>query len=376
MNAGLYLHIPFCSAICPYCDFAVLTGGRQARAAFVRSLLAEIELYRHFPLSFDTIYFGGGTPSALEPGAIGRVRDALDRNLDVEDGSRIFLEANPEDLSSANLKAWRGLGVRTLSLGVQSFRDAELKVLGRRHDTEEARRGVGMALEAGFDTVSLDLIYGLPNQRLREWEENLQQAVALGPEHVSCYQLSIHEGTAFGRRHAQGRLDELSDEVQAEFFDATHRILGAAGFEAYEVSNFARGPAHRSRHNEKYWDHTPYLGLGPSAHSFHESERWWNERDLPAYEERVARGGRPVAGRETLGADELALEALMLGLRRTAGIDLSVFRCRYGVDLLERNAERIDRYRQEGFAELTDDRLWLTRRGLAIADAVARDLEL
>jgi putative oxygen-independent coproporphyrinogen III oxidase len=374
--AGLYLHIPFCSAICPYCDFAVVTGSRARRAAFARRLAAEAALWAGSPLAFDTVYLGGGTPSALSPEELALVLDAARGALAVAPDARLFLEANPEDVTPASLAAWRALGVRTLSLGVQSLDAEALRFLGRRHGPQEARRAVALAREAGFDTVSIDLIYGLPGQGAAAWRAGLAAAVALGPDHLSCYQLTLHEGTPFGRRKERGRLAELPEEAQAELFHLTHAYLGDAGYPAYEVSNFARAPEHRSRHNQKYWDHTPYLGLGPSAHSFSDagggSRRWWNERRLGEYEARVAAGERPVAGEEELAPADLALEALMLGLRRVEGIDTAELHARYGFDLAAANRAWIERLVEEGYLRQDGGRLAPTLRGLAVADSLAR----
>lgn len=373
---GLYLHVPFCSAICPYCDFAVVKGSEARRRRFVETLLAEIELAAGEARPFDTVYFGGGTPSLLAEEELARILAAARERLGAADDAWIFLEANPEDVTPASLAAWRRAGVRTLSLGVQSFDEGELRFLGRRHSGEEARRAVEAALGAGFGTVSVDLIYGLPGQERETWRRNLEAAVALAPQHLSCYQLTVNESTPFGRQRERGRLREMPEPGQAELFVLTHEFLADAGYPAYEVSNFAMGAAHRSRHNAKYWDHTPYLGLGPSAHSFDGKRRFWNERNLARYGERVHARERPLAGAETLSAEQLALEALMLGLRTTAGIELAGFRRRYGFDLEPANRERFSRLVEEGLLTLEEDRLALSTRGLAVADALVAEIAL
>jgi putative oxygen-independent coproporphyrinogen III oxidase len=421
-GAGLYLHVPFCSRICPYCDFAVTTGGREHQRRFVDALVAEIEMVAAVapapgevaqlgagsatgtgawagpgatagagtaadaggaartalisPIgAIDTVYFGGGTPSALEAGELGRILAAAGAALPLRE-PWIFLEANPEDVSAAGLRAWREMGVRTLSLGVQAFDERSLRFLGRRHAPEQAAGSVLRAREAGFHTVSVDLIYGLPDDSPERWRATLAQAVELAPDHLSCYQLTVHEGTPFGFRAARGRLTELPDEAQADLFLLTHEFLDDRGYQGYEVSSFARGAEHRSRHNRKYWDHTPYLGLGPSAHSFAAGRRWWNERKLHVYEARVAAGERPVAGGETLSRGELALEALLLGLRTHAGIDLALFRDRHGIDLAARNERLLATLAAEGLLAFDAGALVPTLRGLAVADSLARRLEL
>lgn len=372
---GLYIHVPFCSKICPYCDFAVLTGGREARARFVEHLLAEIALWAPERSAFDpidTIYFGGGTPSALEPEEIARILAAAREHLSVAGDARVFFEANPEDVTPGSVRAWRELGVRFLSLGIQSFDEEALRFLGRRHTAEEAQGSVELARGAGFDTVSIDLIYGLPDQPFDVWQRTLEAAAALRPDHLSCYQLTIHEGTPFGFRLERGKLAELPEHAQADLFTFTHTFLRDAGWPGYEVSNFARSPEHRSRHNRKYWDHTPYLGLGPSAHSFSGSRRWWNEKRLGAWEGKVAAGDRGLAGSEELTAEDLALEALMLGLRTAEGIDLSRFRERYGVDLMKRNEPLVERLAVEGLLSVEDGILVPSLAGFAVTDSLAR----
>lgn len=370
-NPGLYLHIPFCSAICPYCDFAVLTGGPERRARFVDHLISEIDLWKADASTFesiDTIYFGGGTPSALMPGDVARILTSARENLSIREDAWVFFEANPEDVTAESVRAWRDLGVRFLSLGIQSFDADALRLLGRRHTSEEARRSVEIARAAGFDTVSIDLIYGLPDQSLDDWRRTLEQAVALEPDHLSCYQLTIHEGTPFGFRLARGKMTELPEESQGEMFLFTHSFLRDHGIPGYEVSNFARSPGHRSRHNQKYWHHVPYLGLGPSAHSFSGTRRWWNERKTGPYEKRIEAGERPVAGSEELTRQDLALEALMLGLRTTDGIDLERFR--------KRNEPLVERLAREGLLEIRGERLAPTLAGLAVTDSLARAFDL
>jgi oxygen-independent coproporphyrinogen-3 oxidase len=285
--------------------------------------------------------------------------------------------------------AWRRLGVRTLSLGVQAFSGDALRFLGRRHTGEQARAAVETALAAGFHTVSLDLIFGLPGQRPDDWRRELCAAVALGPGHVSCYQLTIHERTRFGVAARRGQLAEMPETEQATLFELTHRFLAAAGYSAYEVSNFARTREDESGHNRKYWDHTPYLGLGPSAHSlamgdsgpWPSGRRWWNERRTPPWERRIASGERPIEAEENLGPRELATEAVMLGLRTTAGVDLAGFAGRYGVDLLTVNEALVARLVAEGhLAPLAGAdggrRLVPTVSGLAVADGLAAAFEI
>lgn len=374
--AGLYLHVPFCARVCPYCDFAVRTGDGARRGRFVEHLLREIELYADYPLEFDTIYLGGGTPSQLAVDDLDRILEAAGRRLHLRSDLAVFLEANPEDVSAEAVASWRGRGVSTLSLGVQSLDPAELAFLGRQHGPEDARRAVGQALEAGFDTVSVDLIYGLPGQEPAAWRRALGAAVALEAQHLSCYPLTIHRGTRFGLLEQRGLLRPLPADEQGELFRLTHRVLNDSGYAGYEVSNFAAAPRHRSRHNVKYWDHTPYLGLGPSAHSFHDGRRSWNVRGTDPWEERIAGGERPIEGSETLDTEALALESLMLGLRTYDGVDLRRLRERYGVDLAAANEALLARLITDGLLSIAHDHLIPTLAGLAVADGLAARFEL
>jgi oxygen-independent coproporphyrinogen-3 oxidase len=412
VNPGLYLHVPFCSSICPYCDFSVMSAASPARQRFASRLVAEVSLAApawRDPRPFDTVYFGGGTPSQLAPEDLARVLEACRAQLPFEAPAPwIFLEANPEDVTPETCAAWRGLGVRTLSLGVQSFSDEALRFLGRRHSGRQARAAVETALAAGFHTVSIDLIFGRRGQTTEDWARELATAVSLEPQHLSCYQLTIHPRTRFGVRARHGRFSELPEDDQATLFELTHRYLADAGWPAYEVSNFARAPVHQSRHNRKYWDHTPYLGLGPSAHSLAAADasfarqgeapprssstvrfadasgparRWWNERGTPRWEKRLAAGERPIEAQEDLGPRELAAEALLLGLRTTAGIDLEGLRSRYGVDLLAANDALVGRLVDGGRLLVRADAeggRWLvpTVSGLAVADGLAAAFDL
>jgi oxygen-independent coproporphyrinogen-3 oxidase len=269
---------------------------------------------------------------------------------------------------------------------VQSFSDEALRFLGRRHTAAEARTAVETALAAGFDTVSIDLIFGLRGQTAADWTRELATAVSLGPQHLSCYQLTIHPRTRFGVQAKHGQLAELPEDEQASLFEICHRYLADAGWPAYEVSNFARGEAHQSRHNRKYWDHTPYLGLGPSAHSLAAADgraparRWWNERGTPQWEKRLEAGERPIEAQEDLAPADLAAEALLLGLRTAAGIDLDGLKTRYGVDLVAANEALVASLVDEGRVVVRDDasgrRLVPTLAGLAVADGLAAAFDL
>jgi oxygen-independent coproporphyrinogen-3 oxidase len=370
-GAGLYIHVPFCRSICPYCDFAVLIAGEPRRQAWEAGLVDEMGLHRDGGWVFDTLYLGGGTPSLLQPAVLGRILTAVRDAFELEDGTAIFLEANPEDVTGTAVRVWRELGVHTISLGVQSPTDAVLSALGRRHDAAGAMAAARRLIEAGFGSVSLDLIYGFDGHSEAQWRRELAQVLALRPDHLSCYQLTIHPGTVLGRRLDRGEIGELDGDRQGELFRLTHRVLADAGYEGYEVSNFAAAPRHRSRHNVKYWSHVPYLGLGPSAHSFRDSRRWWNHRKLRKWQNELSRGEAPMAGEEQLTAGDLALEALVLGLRTRDGVDLERIRTSWGVDIPGVNGPLIARSEEAGYLWRRDGRLVPTLDGMAVADGLA-----
>ncbi len=374
--AGLYIHVPFCARVCPYCDFAVTTGGREKQQRYVDCLLNEIALYSEDSWCFDTVYLGGGTPSLLPAEEIQRICERVGSHLSLAENVGMSLEVNPEEVDVESLSSWRSLGFDFISLGVQSFRAESLSFLGRSHSPSEAERAVQLARGAGFSTVSLDLIYGLPGQSQNDWRVDLEKALAFEPHHISCYELTVHEATVFGRRKARGQLVEADDDQRADLFEFTHRFLNDVGFVGYEVSSFASTPEHRSRHNLKYWNHTPYLGLGPAAHSFDGSSRWWNTRRLGIWERALEANERPVDESEQLTRESLVLEAVMLGFRTRDGIDLHRLRHRFGIDLMESNAELIQLWVKEGLVEEHKYYLRPTIGGLAVAEGLAASLRI
>ncbi len=384
--AGLYVHVPFCSAICPYCDFAVARGGSTDRSDYVAALCREIELRAaiddwdgetgRFDRRFDTVYFGGGTPSALSPEELGRIRRRLASSFTVEPDAEWTIEANPEDAAPEPLAAWRDLGFDRISLGLQALDDRALRFLGRRHDAAAARASVEQARNAGFRSVSIDLICSLPGFDSGWWRRTLDEAAALGPDHLSCYELTVHDGTPFGRRRAAGRLRETGEDERAANFVTTHRRLAELGLPGYEVSNFARAETHRSRHNRKYWRHRPYLGLGPSSHSCAGRRRWWNIASWTDWRDALARGDLPVAGREELTTGQLLLEAVLMGLRQRSGIDCAAVERRFGVDPAAGNAEQIEAWETAGWLRVNGRQLVPTLEGLARADLLAREWRL
>ncbi|HPI91724.1 MAG TPA: radical SAM family heme chaperone HemW [Deltaproteobacteria bacterium] len=369
-TAGLYLHIPFCKTRCAYCDFFSVTD-TDLIDAFVRALLREMVAYSEEFREFDTVYIGGGTPSLLSLRQVEMILERVHRVFSILPGAEVTMEINPADWGREHLSMARELGINRISIGVQSFDDRELSLLGRRHSRKQAVRTLKDAAAAGFDNLSLDLMYGLPGQSCHQWEASLVQALDFGPTHLSCYELEIKGLTPLGRRIERGELPLRTEDDQRAFFMRTSEFLEDSGFVHYEISNFAKGMDRASRHNQKYWDHTPYLGIGPSAHSFREVRRWWNHASVTAYVRDLDAGKRPVSGMEELSTEQLVLEALFLGLRTKGGIDLGRFRCRYGCNLMEEKGPELEELCRAGLIEIEGEIIRPTRSGMAVADSLA-----
>ncbi len=372
--AGVYVHIPFCSFVCPYCDFAVKRLEAGEIDSFTKTLITEIAHSPGQGQAVDTIYFGGGTPSVLSIESVVRIVRALNDRFDLSSSCKIHMEVNPEDVTESYLSELKDAGVKFLSLGIQSFDDDDLKFLGRRHNGAEAKRAMDVAQHVGFETLSVDLIFGLPQQVNQAWLSQVDYLAVSGVHHVSCYQLNVKPGTLFSKRAALGRFHELSDDGQGVFFEEVHGRMSALGFEAYEVSNFARASRHQSKHNKKYWGHIPYWGFGPSAHSFNGRDRFWNHGSLVAWSEQVHLLGNGIEERETLSRHDVALEVIMLSLRRTTGLDLDNFYQRFDVDLAAEAGDVIAKHEDAGLLLKKRGVLRPTVSGLAVADAMALDL--
>ena len=370
LTPGLYIHVPFCRSKCRYCGFYSTTSLDQAED-FLTALLREMDICRPSLRSFDTIYIGGGTPSLLSVKDMAALLEGAAGKFTISSCAEITLEANPADIDRPRLKAWRRIGINRLNIGVQSFDDNVLHFLGRRHNRKQAMRAVKTSQDAGFDNTGIDLIYGAPGQEITSWAGTLRLALSLNPAHLSCYQLTVEPDTPLGLRQTKGEISLPGEGILADLFFQTSDIIEKAGYTHYEVSNFARNEHFLSRHNQKYWDHTPYLGLGPGAHSFDGRRRWWNQRDLSAYVRDMGRGGPPVNALETLTDEQLRLEAVFLGLRTKNGIHLHDYKRRYGYDLLSEKAETISLLVEKELLEIKNGRLQPTLAGLAVADSLA-----
>jgi len=374
---GVYLHVPFCRVRCGYCDFNTYTAGelRGARQdEYADTLLREVELARGVlgrvgavrPAS--TVFFGGGTPTLLPAGDLGRMLQGVRESFGIEHGAEITVEANPDTVTDAVAEELAASGVTRLSIGMQSAVPHVLAVLDRTHEPANVRTAVDAARRAGLD-VSIDLIYGAPGESLHDWRASLQTATALEPDHVSAYALIVEDGTKLARQIKRGEVPTPDDDLQADMYELADALLGGAGYDWYEVSNWSRGEAHRSRHNLAYWLGADWWGFGPGAHSHVAGVRFWNVKHPAAYAQRLAAGESPAAGRERPDAASRALESVLLRTRIREGMPIS--------ELLGEGRQSVAALIADGLidgASAVRGRIVLTRRGRLLADAVVRAL--
>ena len=369
-RAGLYIHIPFCRSRCSYCDFA--TGIYQGELAdrYVRALVEEISTSRNAGALVDTIYFGGGTPSLLTPTQLDQVLSALHRQFSIDSGAEVTLEMNPGTVSREQLRSFRESGVNRASFGAQTFDDAELAKLGRSHSSAETLQTFHELRATGFENVSFDLIAGLPGQTLDGWQRNIEQSLALQPEHLSFYLLEVHSGTPLADHIRRGLQPVPDEDLAAVMYEWMIERAAAEGYEHYEISNLSK-PGFISRHNTKYWTGAAYYGFGCSAHSFDgRSRRWSNQRDVLRYVENVEQGVSPVVEEQELTEADLRAEALFLGMRMMRGVDVREYNELFGVDLRAEHADELDRFREAGLVEFDGDLIRLTRNGALMSNEV------
>jgi len=373
-HAGLYIHIPFCVKKCAYCDFYSVTDLSQTNA-FVNAVIREMKLLKDSTLSFDTIYLGGGTPSVLSPLHINHLIKGAYDHFAFRNDVEITIEANPGTIDQECLTAYRQAGINRINIGVQSFSNTALDFLGRIHTADQVTSAISQARQAGFTNLGLDLIYGLPGQRPEIWQKELEQAISYTPEHLSCYTLTYEKGTPLGKMKAEGRVKPLNDDTIADLFKIMQNVLGSHGYEQYEIANFAKrtakgGSSYRSRHNQKYWTSAPYIGLGPSAHSFVEPERRWNLADIHTYIAQLEQGILPVDTSETLTPEQRLTETLYLGLRTKEGISITLLEQTFDLDFKGRYGNTLEDLIQENLIELTASHCALTRKGMRFLDGV------
>ncbi len=368
--AGLYIHVPFCLRKCPYCDFYSITNLYEIEP-FVDGLAEEIRLGDPYGLEFDTIYMGGGTPCLLKPSQAAKILESVRGRFFFSNDVEVTIEVNPGTITLDSLKALFGCGINRVNMGVQSFDDQRLRFLGRLHSAHDAREAIHLVRQAGGANLGIDLIYGLPDQSSSDWLKDLREATSYEPEHISCYMLTYEKRTPIHGWRKAGRFHALSEDRVGGLFKETVSFLTKAGYDQYEISNFARGDNLRSKHNQKYWCHAPYVGLGPSAHSFVEPKRWWNPRSLEDYLQALERGVLPLQGSEELNQGQLMLESVFLGLRTSAGIEMSRFKRQYGVDFLDCFGPVCEGLKAQNFMLVSSDRCVLTIEGMMVADTIA-----
>lgn len=368
MMAGLYLHIPFCRKACTYCDFHFSTTGEKGPLllAMEQELVARSHEVGDAPVS--TIYFGGGTPSLLETERIASIMQLAQDLLRVQRDAEVTLEANPDDITAERLAAWKAAGITRLSLGTQSFREDRLQWMGRAHNASQALRSIEFIAKAGFTSWTIDLIYGLPGMTIAEWDEQLAIALDHGMPHLSAYCLTVEPRTALAHQVNERIVAMPGDDAQSAQFDHLMERMEHAGLEHYEISNFGR-PGHHSRHNSSYWEGVPYLGIGPSAHSFDGTSRRWNVANNARYT-RAVTGIEPYWEEERLTPAQRTNERLLTGLRTSKGVDLS----RLEMDVLRLQPRAVERWTASGHLLLASGRLVLTKAGRHFADRIASDL--
>jgi oxygen-independent coproporphyrinogen-3 oxidase len=389
---GLYIHVPFCSAICNYCNFNRGLFDADLKNRYLEALVAEIrqaglkacttperagqaepsttDVVQAFrPAPADTIYFGGGTPSLLDPEEIARIVAACECAFDVSPDREVTLEANPESITEARLAAFRRAGVNRLSVGVQSFREDELRRLSRLHSVDRARAALAEARAAGFDNISLDLMMWLPEQSVSEWLQSVDAAIAIAPEHLSLYMLEVYPNAPLKDDMARARWSQAPDDDAAVMYVEAMERLEAAGLQQYEISNVAR-PGRRSRHNLKYWTDGEWLGFGPGAHSTRGGVRWKNTSSTQEYVDQVSRGASIAVDVHRLTPDQRLGDALFTALRLVDGIDGNAIQTRYGVDVWRRYGADLEPFIEVGCLRRDGARLSLTRQGMLLAHEV------
>ena len=378
--AGIYLHIPFCRQACHYCNFHFSTS-LKGKNDFIPALLKEMDKRKDYigEAKIATVYLGGGTPSLLDPTQLRAILDKLGETFILDPAVEITMEANPDDMTqAATMRAWRAAGINRLSIGIQSFFNEDLQWMNRAHNAEQATECIRMAQEEGFDNISIDLIYGGPTLPDQHWQENVQRAIALQVPHLSCYALTVEPRTALDTLIRNHRRQDVSPDDQARQFLLLMDWMDQAGYEHYEISNFAL-PGYRSRHNSSYWRGETYLGLGPSAHSYDGASRQWNVANNAKYiaalreDGVVGDGGGIIAEKEILTPVQQLNEYIMISLRTMEGMDLAHVAARWGAEAAQNLAERAQRYIREG--KMTALRtLALTQEGKLLADGIAADL--
>jgi oxygen-independent coproporphyrinogen-3 oxidase len=382
--AGIYIHIPFCKKACHYCNFHFSTSLHR-KPALIQALIKEIQT-TCFPAgviaerTIETLYFGGGTPSILSANDLEQIFTALRANFNIHLNAEITLEANPDNITADNLSVWKNLGINRLSIGVQSFSDADLRWMNRAHSSSEAISCISLARNYGFDNFSIDLIYGTPTLTDEQWEKNVAQAIALGVNHMSCYALTVEEKTALYQMIKKGSIAPVQEEKQSRHFEMLMQWMQDSGFEHYEISNFAL-PGHRSKHNSNYWSGKPYYGFGPSAHSFDgDRTRWWNIANNALYTS-MMENSEHITTHEMLTQEQRINEKIMTSLRTIEGIKVDEVKQMIHDHVISPKAfdafwKTAKKMQTNGLLEINAERIILSKKGKFFADGIAADLFL
>lgn len=371
MIAGLYIHIPFCIKKCNYCDFVSIPV-QSCMTDYIHALLKEIHLKSRSNFQVDTIYFGGGTPSILNPKDISCICQRIHRHWQIQENPEITIEVNPGTLSHDKLLAWKALGINRINLGVQSFHDYHLQQLGRIHNAEEADQAIRWLKEAGFQNIGLDLMYGLPNQTLKEWQKDLYHAISYKPQHLSCYSLTYEPGTPLYQKLQNKMIKPLSEITARQMMRTLFQTMSEQAYEHYEISNFAASPEFRSQHNQRYWQRKPYIGLGAGAHSFLENKRLWNCSDVEVYINKISNQQDPIENFEYLTIEQQIIEFIFLGLRQKEGINMIAFDTKFPYCFKNLFYEVLHELESVNYLEISSDFCRLSDLGKFYLDSICQ----
>jgi len=372
-NSAIYIHIPFCDHKCIYCDFysIITTDNIQS---FLSALKKEIIYYSSygFDRNISSVFFGGGTPSLMKPAYIEEILNCLKSNFSVDKNAEITLETNPGTVDKEKLKAFKNTGINRISIGIQSFDENELKFLTRIHDSQTAINTVYDAAEAGFDNISIDLIFNLPDQTKEKWKNNLETAIELPIKHLSAYSLILEKGTILNKMVLDGKVTIQDEDYDADLYETTIEFLASKGFYQYEVSNFAK-PGYECLHNNAYWKYKDYLGFGPSAHSFVQNKRWWNFTSLKKYISEVYQKNNALMNFEILDDTQQHEEYVMLALR-SSGLNLNEYKNRFSDDWITKNNQYLIKLSEENYLQMDQLKIKLTPKGYAVCDEILKNI--
>lgn len=370
-DLGVYIHMPFCMSKCKYCDFVSSNKINDMTDQYIEALKAEIKMYsdKLSDYTVQTIFIGGGTPSILDAVKLESVVDELYDNFNVSENVEFTMESNPGTLTESKLKKYTDIGINRLSIGLQSFNNEILKTIGRIHTAEDFIQSYNMARSAGFKNINIDLIYSLPGQSVQDWENTLREVIKLKPDHISAYALKVEEGTPFEKMLDENKLDLPSDDEDREMYDIAIRLLSEQGIEQYEISNFAKR-GYECRHNLIYWNNEEYLGLGVSAHSYIDSNRYANTIDVHEYIELMAEEKSPVKSEEPKDKKDEMIETIFLSLRLNRGLNLRKFKERFNISIFDIYGDEIDKLADQGLLSVDKESIKLTRYGMDVSNQV------